>query len=115
MIIYGLKNCDRCRAFLKAYPDFKLIDVSITPVPENILEKAIENFGEKLYYDSTRINLGLIQNDINVLWDLAVHDLSILNYLYKDNETTRRQTESQHVKRNFHHHPSLHLPQRSNR
>ncbi len=44
-----------------------------------------ENFGEKLYYDSTRINLGLIQNDINVLWDLAVHDLSILNYLYKDN------------------------------
>ena len=48
MIIYGLKNCDRCRAFLKAYTDFKLIDVSITPVPENILEKAIENFGEAL-------------------------------------------------------------------
>ena len=43
-----------------------------------------DNFGNKLYYDSTRINLGLIQNDINVLWDLAVHDLSILNYLYKD-------------------------------
>ena len=42
------------------------------------------NFGEKMYYDSTRINLGLIQNDINVLWDLAVHDLSILNYLYND-------------------------------
>tara|TARA_Y200000002_G_scaffold304167_1_gene259745 strand:- start:617 stop:1627 length:1011 start_codon:yes stop_codon:yes gene_type:complete len=41
-------------------------------------------FGEKMYYDSTRINLGLIQNDINVLWDLAVHDLSILNFLYKD-------------------------------
>ena len=43
-----------------------------------------DNFGNKLYYDSTRINLGLVQNDINVLWDLAVHDLSILNYLYKD-------------------------------
>ena len=43
-----------------------------------------DNFGDKMYYDSTRINLGLIQNDINVLWDLAVHDLSILNYLYKD-------------------------------
>ncbi len=43
-----------------------------------------DSFGNKLYYDSTRINLGLIQNDINVLWDLAVHDLSILNYLYKD-------------------------------
>ena len=48
MIIYGLKNCDRCRAFLKAHPDFKLIDVSIFPVPENILKEAIENFGEKL-------------------------------------------------------------------
>ena len=48
MIIYGLKNCDACKAFLKVEPEFELIDVSITPVPENILEKAIENFGEKL-------------------------------------------------------------------
>ena len=48
MIIYGLKNCDACKAFLKAQPEFELIDVSITPVPENILKKAIENFGEKL-------------------------------------------------------------------
>ena len=48
MIIYGLKNCDACKAILKAEPDFELIDVSITPVPENILKEAIENFGEKL-------------------------------------------------------------------
>ena len=48
MIIYGLKNCDTCKALLKVEPDFELIDVSITPVPENILEKAIENFGEAL-------------------------------------------------------------------
>ena len=48
MIIYGLKNCDACKAFLKIEPDFELIDVSITPVPENILKKAIENFGEEL-------------------------------------------------------------------
>ena len=40
-----------------------------------------KNFGNLLYYDSTRINLGLIQNDINVLWDLAVHDLAILNFI----------------------------------
>jgi predicted dehydrogenase len=33
------------------------------------------------YLDSTRINLGLFQPDINVLWDLAPHDLSILHYL----------------------------------
>ena len=48
MIIYGLKNCDVCKALLKVEPDFELFDVSITPVPENILEKAIENFGEAL-------------------------------------------------------------------
>ena len=43
-----------------------------------------KDFGNILYYDSTRINLGLIQNDINVLWDLAVHDLAILNYIKKE-------------------------------
>jgi predicted dehydrogenase len=37
--------------------------------------------GELLYFDSTRINLGLFQQDINVIWDLAPHDLSILNFL----------------------------------
>lgn len=35
--------------------------------------------GDLLYFDSTRINLGIIQQDTNVLWDLAVHDLSILS------------------------------------
>jgi len=34
--------------------------------------------GRVLYYDSTRINLGLYQHDVNVIWDLVVHDLSIL-------------------------------------
>ena len=43
-----------------------------------------KDFGNFIYYDSTRINLGLIQDDINVLWDLAVHDISILNYLCKE-------------------------------
>lgn len=37
--------------------------------------------GKINYFDSTRINLGLFQPDINVLWDLAPHDISILNYL----------------------------------
>jgi len=38
-------------------------------------------FGKVRYYDSTRVNLGLFQQDVNVLWDLAVHDLSIMNYI----------------------------------
>ena len=37
--------------------------------------------GKIYYYDSVRINLGLFQSDINVLWDLAVHDLSILDHV----------------------------------
>ena len=37
--------------------------------------------GDLHYFDSTRINLGLIQKDVNVLWDLAIHDLSILSVL----------------------------------
>lgn len=37
--------------------------------------------GQLLYFDSVRINLGLFQSDINVLWDLAPHDLSIMDYL----------------------------------
>lgn len=40
-----------------------------------------EAFGKVRYYDSTRVNLGLFQNDVNVLWDLAVHDLSIMHYI----------------------------------
>lgn len=38
-------------------------------------------FGKVRYYDSTRVNLGLFQHDVNVLWDLAVHDLSIMNFI----------------------------------
>ena len=37
--------------------------------------------GRLLYYDSTRVNLGLFQHDVNVVWDLAPHDLSIMDYL----------------------------------
>jgi predicted dehydrogenase len=37
--------------------------------------------GRLLYYDSVRVNLGLFQHDVDVLWDLAVHDLSIMDYV----------------------------------
>ncbi len=37
--------------------------------------------GELMYYDSTRVNLGLFQQDVDVIWDLAPHDISILDYL----------------------------------
>lgn len=38
--------------------------------------------GDIHYFDSERINLGLLQKDINVIWDLAPHDISIIHYLF---------------------------------
>src|SRR5215208_4776430 len=37
--------------------------------------------GELYYFDSVRVNLGLFQHDVNVIWDLAPHDLSIMDYV----------------------------------
>ena len=39
------------------------------------------SLGQLFYYDSVRVNLGLFQHDVNVLWDLAVHDLSIMDFV----------------------------------
>ncbi|MFA6980590.1 MAG: Gfo/Idh/MocA family oxidoreductase [Ignavibacteriaceae bacterium] len=39
------------------------------------------SLGEVIYFDSVRVNLGLFQHDVNVIWDLAPHDLSIMDYL----------------------------------
>jgi predicted dehydrogenase len=47
------------------------------------LTKAGE-LGKVLYYDSTRVNLGLFQRDVSVISDLAVHDFSILDYLLNE-------------------------------
>jgi predicted dehydrogenase len=40
--------------------------------------------GDIYYYDSTRVNLGLFQHDVSVVWDLAPHDLSIMDFLIRD-------------------------------
>jgi len=42
-----------------------------------------DTLGHLYYYDSTRVNLGLFQHDVNVIWDLAPHDLSIMDHLIK--------------------------------
>jgi predicted dehydrogenase len=49
------------------------------------------------YFDSTRINLGLFQPDVNVLWDLAPHDLSILNYLNSEKPLSVQATGISHT------------------
>src|SRR2546425_6443490 len=42
---------------------------------------ASNTLGDIYYYDSVRVNLGLFQPDVNVIWDLAVHDLLIMEYV----------------------------------
>jgi predicted dehydrogenase len=51
------------------------------------IRELIDNgdLGDILYFDSVRVNLGLFQRDINVIWDLAPHDLSIMDYLLRSN------------------------------
>ena len=46
-----------------------------------------DELGKVLYYDSTRVNLGLFQRDVSVISDLAVHDFSILDYLLGEQPT----------------------------
>ena len=53
--------------------------------------------GSVKYFDSTRINLGLIQQDVNVLWDLAPHDISILDYLIPAKPLSVQATGISHI------------------
>lgn len=56
--------------------------------------------GDIYYYDSVRINLGLFQPDVNAIWDLAVHDLSILNYVLPERPIAVSATGISHVQGN---------------
>ena len=55
------------------------------------------SLGNLFYYDATRVNLGLFQHDINVLWDLAPHDLSIMDYLLETQPEALVATGQKHL------------------
>jgi predicted dehydrogenase len=55
------------------------------------------SIGDIYYYDSVRVNLGLFQHDVNVLWDLAVHDLSIMDYVLPARPVAVSATGVRHV------------------
>jgi predicted dehydrogenase len=57
--------------------------------------------GTPCYFDSSRINLGLFQPDVNVLWDLAPHDISILIYLIKKEPFSVNATGVSHTRNNI--------------
>ena len=53
--------------------------------------------GKLYYYDSTRVNLGLFQHDVNVVWDLAPHDLSIIDHLIQQTPEAISATGQTHL------------------
>src|SRR5215471_11827330 len=55
--------------------------------------------GRLYYYDSTRVNLGLFQHDVSVIWDLAPHDLSIMDFLIQEKPEAVIATGESHVPR----------------
>jgi predicted dehydrogenase len=63
------------------------------------IRELIDNgtLGKLYYYDSTRVNLGIFQHDSNVVWDLAPHDLSIIDYLIPDPPSAVVATGEKHV------------------
>jgi predicted dehydrogenase len=56
------------------------------------------DLGDVYYYDSVRVNLGLFQSDVSVLWDLAVHDLSIMDFLLASHPVAVSATAMSHVR-----------------
>ena len=67
---------------------------AVRKMRELIADNALGNI---YYYDSVRINLGLFQHDINVMWDLAVHDLSIMDYVLNSKPCAVSATGLTHV------------------
>jgi predicted dehydrogenase len=53
--------------------------------------------GPLYYFDSTRVNLGLFQHDVSVVWDLAPHDLSIMDYIIREQPEAVVATGGKHL------------------
>jgi predicted dehydrogenase len=69
-----------------------------TPAVQKINELLSENaIGDVYYYDSVRVNLGNFQCDVNVVWDLAVHDFSILDYAFAQSPVAVSANGARHV------------------
>lgn len=64
---------------LRIFVDHTFIYTGAVRKAKEIVDKG--ELGEIIYFDSVRVNLGLFQHDVNVVWDLAPHDLSIMDYV----------------------------------
>jgi predicted dehydrogenase len=83
------------RKKLKIMVDHTFLFTGAVKKISQLLEEG--TLGKLYYYDSTRVNLGLFQHDINVLWDLAPHDLSIMDYLIHETPEAIVATGQKHL------------------
>jgi len=69
-----------------------------TPAVKKIRELIVQGaLGDIYYYNGTRASLGLFQSDVNVIWDLAVHDISIIQYILDEDPVAVSATGTSHV------------------
>jgi len=69
-----------------------------TPAVQKIRQLIGEGvLGDIYYYNGVRASLGLFQNDVNVVWDLAVHDISIIQYIFDEEPVAVSATAASHV------------------
>ena len=69
-----------------------------TPAVRKMREIIVSGqLGQIYYYDAVRVNLGLFQHDVNVIWDLAIHDLSIMDYVLPERPVAVAATGISHI------------------
>jgi predicted dehydrogenase len=69
-----------------------------TPAVQKIRELIVAgDLGDIYYYNGIRASLGLFQSDVNVIWDLAVHDISIIQYILNEKPVAVSATAASHV------------------
>jgi predicted dehydrogenase len=96
-------NVDECSVLIDEAAKRKLtlmVDHTFvyTPAVRKMRELVQDgSLGDIYYYDSVRVNLGLFQHDVNVIWDLAVHDLAIMDFVLPERPLAVSATGISHV------------------
>ena len=94
-IAAGHKSYRAERKNLKIMVDHTFLFTGAVRKIKQLIEE--RELGKIFYYDSIRVNLGLFQHDVNVVWDLAPHDFSIMSYLISESPAALSAWGQSHV------------------
>jgi predicted dehydrogenase len=82
---------------LKIMVDHTFLYTSAVMMIKQLIEDEV--LGDLYYFDSVRVNLGLFQHDVNVVWDLAPHDIAIMDYVIGEKPQAVVATGAEHFNR----------------